>query len=41
MILADQKLAERISRQAYQDVKLYTWEKRAERIIDFLIKFKN
>ena len=36
MILADPGLAERISQRAYQDVKLYTWEKRAENILNFI-----
>jgi glycosyltransferase involved in cell wall biosynthesis len=36
MILAKPDLAEKISQQAYQDVKFYTWEKRAAKIINFI-----
>ena len=35
-VLADGVLAERFARQALIEVKKYTWEKRAERIIDFI-----
>lgn len=36
-ILADKKLADRISKQAYQDVQKYTWGKRAREIIRFIM----
>jgi glycosyltransferase involved in cell wall biosynthesis len=35
-ILADNELAEKISKQAYEDVKKYTWNKRAEKIVEFI-----
>ena len=37
-ILNDKKLAENISKQALADVKEYTWEKRAEKILSFIKK---
>jgi len=36
-ILNDKKFSNRISNQAYEDVKKYTWNKRAKKIIDFII----
>ncbi len=39
MILNDKGLAEKISNQAMIDVKEYTWDKRAERIISFIEGF--
>jgi GT2 family glycosyltransferase len=35
-LLEDRSLAESLARKAYEDVKEYTWEKRAQRIIRFL-----
>ncbi len=35
-VLNNSELAEKISRQAYQDVQEYTWEKRAEKILEFI-----
>ncbi len=35
-VLEDESLAERISIQAYQDVQQYTWQRRAERILEFI-----
>lgn len=35
-VLEDKELAGRISRQAFGDVQEYTWDKRAERIINFV-----
>lgn len=35
-LLADEGLRERISNRACEDVKQYTWEKRVERILDFI-----
>ncbi|MBU1159565.1 glycosyltransferase family 4 protein [Patescibacteria group bacterium] len=35
-ILADDKLAEKLSAQAFIDVQNYTWEKRAENILKFI-----
>ncbi|MBU4284999.1 glycosyltransferase family 4 protein [Patescibacteria group bacterium] len=40
-ILNDSFLAEKILSRASEDVKKYTWDKRAERIIDFLKKDEN
>jgi len=37
-LLNDQKLAEEISRQAFEDVQEYTWKKRAQSIIKFIEK---
>ncbi|MBI2108840.1 MAG: glycosyltransferase family 4 protein [Parcubacteria group bacterium] len=37
-ILNDKKTAEQISRQALEDAKEYTWDKRAEKIIAFINK---
>ncbi len=31
------EMAEQLSRQAYQDVQVYSWEKRAQRILDFFL----
>ncbi|MFA6253161.1 MAG: glycosyltransferase [Patescibacteria group bacterium] len=38
IILKNPYLAKKISQQAYQDVQSYTWEKRAENIINFINK---
>lgn len=35
-VLADSDFADRISQQAYQDVLKYTWQKRAEKILNFI-----
>jgi glycosyltransferase involved in cell wall biosynthesis len=35
-LLADKNLAEKISRQALEDVKAYTWDSRAKLILDFI-----
>ena len=39
--LEDKELADKISKQAYSDVKNYTWKKRAEGIINFINKNKH
>jgi len=36
LLLNNKELARRISNQAYKDVQKYTWEKRAERILNFI-----
>lgn len=38
MILNDKELAEKISMQAFADVRNYTWEKRVKKILIFIIK---
>jgi len=38
LLLTDQKLAEKISNNAYQQVKKYTWERRIKSILEFIIK---
>ncbi len=35
-ILQDQELAEKIAKQAFLDVKNYTWQKRAKKILEFI-----
>ena len=35
-ILDDSQMADRISERAFEDVKNYTWQKRAEKILDFI-----
>jgi glycosyltransferase involved in cell wall biosynthesis len=35
-VLADDALSERIARQAYADVQSFTWQRRAERVRDFV-----
>ena len=35
-LLANKNLADKISEQAYREVKDYTWKKRAEKIINFI-----
>ena len=35
-VLEDKELSQRISQQAYIDVKKYTWDKRAQKILDFV-----
>lgn len=35
-ILEDSNLAEKINKKAFEDVKNYTWQKRAERILEFI-----
>jgi len=35
-VLDDKELSQRISQQAYIDVKKYTWDKRAQKILDFV-----
>ena len=35
-ILNNENLSQRISQQAYTDVKKYTWDKRAQKILDFM-----
>ena len=37
-VLNNPKLAKRISSQAYKDVQEYTWDKRTEKILRFLMK---
>lgn len=37
-LINDPDLGERLSRQAYEDVQHYTWDKRAERILEFAAK---
>ncbi|MFC1757089.1 glycosyltransferase [Patescibacteria group bacterium] len=37
-VLGDQGLAKRISEKAFRDVQNYTWQKRAERVINFIKK---
>lgn len=39
-LLENKVISEKISEQAFIDVKEYTWEKRAKKIIDFIIKTK-
>ena len=36
-VLNNKNLVDKISQQAYQDVKNYTWDKRAEKILEFII----
>ncbi len=38
LVLNDNSLAARISEQAYQDAKFYTWEKRAADVLNFICK---
>jgi glycosyltransferase involved in cell wall biosynthesis len=35
-VLQNNDLADRISKQALQDVQNYTWQKRAEKILEFI-----
>ena len=35
-VLQDKDFADKISKQAFEDVKNYTWQKRAERILEFI-----
>ena len=37
LILDNKKLADELSYQAHNDVKKYTWEERAKKILDFII----
>lgn len=37
-VLSDKELGDKISRQAYQDVQRYVWEKRAKNIINYIKK---
>lgn len=37
-VLQDKELADKISRQAFQDVQQYTWQKRTRKIIEFILK---
>ena len=39
-VLQNQNLAEKISKQAYEDIKKYTWQKRAEHILNFINEAK-
>jgi len=40
-ILEDERFARKISEKAYKDVKQYSWEKRAERILEFVFKMRS
>jgi len=35
-VLEDEALGNRLAEKAFADVQLYTWEKRAERILEFI-----
>ena len=37
-VIIDKELAKRIAKKAFQDVQKYTWDKRAERILEFVDK---
>lgn len=39
-VLEDDKLSKRMAENAYEDVKQYTWDKRAERILEFITGLK-